>query len=579
MTTSSTAIPIASANPRRNTPPSSASNARESFRGEGSIAMLERLLPRWVGKLFVLALLGFAATDFLITMTLSAADATEHLVSNPLVPESWHNYNLLITLALLALLGGVFLRGFAEAIGIAVLLVVIYLGLNLVVVAVGMAHVVTSPVLVSDWRSALSTNYSSPWVMVGIALLVFPKLALGLSGFETGVAVMPQIAGEPGEPEDRPVGRIRGTRRLLTTAAVIMSVFLITSSIITTVLIPQDEFQQGGEANGRALAYLAHEYLGNAFGSVYDISTITILWFAGASAMAGLLNLVPRFLPRYGMAPEWAGAVRPLVLVFAGIAFVVTWVFDANVDAQSGAYATGVLVLMTSASVAVTLSARRKRHRGQMIAFAVIAAVFVYTTIVNIIERPDGVKIASLFIAGIIGVSLASRVGRSFELRTSRIVLDDTAAGFLTGHEGRAIQLIGHDPDLGEQHTLGLKERQQRAETYIPAGDPVIFLEVTLSDTSEFSSELHVHGSTRQGRRVLAMSSPAVANSIAALLLHLRDEYHVQPNVYFEWTEGNPVRNFLRFLFLGVGEIAPTTREVLRRAEPDTIRRPRVHVG
>ncbi|HYN74105.1 MAG TPA: amino acid transporter, partial [Nakamurella sp.] len=308
--------------------------ARESFRGEGSIAMLERLLPRWAGKLFVLALLGFAATDFLITMTLSAADATEHLVSNPLVPTSWHNYNLLITLALLALLAGVFLRGFAEAIGIAVLLVVVYLGLNLVVVAVGMAHVITSPVLVADWRSALTTSYSSPWVMVGIALLVFPKLALGLSGFETGVAVMPQVAGADGDSEAHPEGRIRGTRRLLTTAAIIMSIFLITSSIITTVLIPQEEFQQGGEANGRALAYLAHEYLGNGFGTVYDISTITILWFAGASAMAGLLNLVPRYLPRYGMAPEWAKAVRPLVLVFAFVAFAVTWFFDADVDAQ-----------------------------------------------------------------------------------------------------------------------------------------------------------------------------------------------------------------------------------------------------
>ena len=83
--------------------------------------------------------------------------------------------------------------------------------------------------LVSDWRSALTTSYSSPWVMVGIALLVFPKLALGLSGFETGVAVMPQIAGAAGDTEDHPDGRIRGTRRLLTTAAVIMSVFLITS--------------------------------------------------------------------------------------------------------------------------------------------------------------------------------------------------------------------------------------------------------------------------------------------------------------------------------------------------------------
>ena len=553
--------------------------ARESHRGEGSIAMLERLLPAWVGKLLVLVLLGFAATDFLITMTLSAADATEHLVSNPLVPAGWSHHNLLITLALLALLGGVFLRGFSEAIGIAVVLVAVYLGLNVVVVVVGLEHVASAPGLLSDWRAALTSNYSSPWMMIGIALLVFPKLALGLSGFETGVAVMPQIAGDPDDTDDKPEGRIRGTRRLLSTAAVMMSVFLITSSVITTVLIPQSQFQPGGAANGRALAYLAHQYLGAAFGSVYDISTITILWFAGASAMAGLLNLVPRYLPRYGMAPEWARAVRPLVLVFAGIAFVVTWVFDANVDAQSGAYATGVLVLMTSASVAVTLSAHRRRHRRQMIAFAVIAAVFLYTSIVNIIERPDGVKIASLFIAGIIGVSLASRVGRSFELRTSRIVLDDKAAGFFTGHAGREIQIIAHGPDLGGEHTLGLKERQQRAETYIPAGDPVIFLEVTLSDTSEFSSALTVHGSTRQGRRVLAMSSPVVANSIAALLLHLRDEYGVKPNVYFEWTEGNPVRNFLRFLFLGVGEIAPTTREVLRRAEPDTTRRPRVHVG
>jgi hypothetical protein len=553
--------------------------ARESFRGEGSIAMLERLLPRWQGKLFVLVLLGFAATDFLITMTLSAADATAHLVENPFIPQGWSNHTLLITLILLALLAAVFLRGFSEAIGIAVVLVATYLSLNVVVVVVGLEHVVTAPSVVADWRAALTTNYSSPWVMVGIALLVFPKLALGLSGFETGVAVMPQVAGTAEDTPENPVGRIRGTRRLLTTAAVTMSVFLITSSIITTLLIPQPEFQAGGEANGRALAYLAHEYLGSAFGTVYDISTITILWFAGASAMAGLLNLVPRYLPRYGMAPEWAKAVRPLVLVFATVAFAVTWWFDASVDAQSGAYATGVLVLMTSASVAVTLSAVHRQQRNQAIAFGLIAAVFVYTTIVNIIERPDGVRIASLFILAIIVISLVSRVRRSFELRATRIVLDEKAASFFADYRGRDVQLIAHDPDAAGEHTLGFKEKQQRAENHIPSEDPVIFLEVTLSDVSEFSTELHVHGTIRTGRRVLEMTSPAVSNSIAALLLHLRDEYGVKPNVYFEWTEGNPVSNLLRFLFLGVGEIAPTTREVLRRAEPDRSRRPKVHVG
>ena len=153
--------------------------AKESFRGEGSIAMLERALPRWAGKLFVLALLGFAATDFMITMTLSAADATAHVVENPYVPDSWGDDTMLITLLLLALLAAVFLRGFSEAIGIAVVLVGVYLALNLVVVVVGLAEVISAPSLVLDWTSALTTSYASPWVMVGIALLVFPQARPG----------------------------------------------------------------------------------------------------------------------------------------------------------------------------------------------------------------------------------------------------------------------------------------------------------------------------------------------------------------------------------------------------------------
>jgi hypothetical protein len=163
--------------------------AGESHRGEGSIAMLERLLPRWGGKLLVLVLLGFAATDFMITMTLSAADATAHAIHNPFAPSWLEGQNVLVTLFLLALLAAVFLRGFKEAISVAVALVGIYLALNVVVVAVTAFETLVHPVAVGDWWTTLWTSHGSPIMVIAIALLVFPKLALGLSGFETGVAV------------------------------------------------------------------------------------------------------------------------------------------------------------------------------------------------------------------------------------------------------------------------------------------------------------------------------------------------------------------------------------------------------
>jgi hypothetical protein len=182
------------------------------------------------------------------------------------------------------------------------------------------------------------------------------------------------------------------------------------------------------------------------------------------------------------MAPEWAKAVRPLVLVFGLIAFLVTVLFEADVDAQAGAYATGVLVLMTSAAVAVAEAYREK----------------------------------------------------------------------LTS----AIEV-----------------------SHLPVHYEALFLEVIVDDSSDFETELQVRGVVRHGYRVLEVHGPVVPNTIASVLLHIRDVTGLMPHIYFRWTEGNPVVNLLRFLFLGEGEIAPVTREVRREAEPDVTRRPWVHVG
>jgi hypothetical protein len=554
--------------------------AEESPHGEGSIAMLERLMGFWKGKLFVLALLGFAATDFIITMTLSAADASAHIVENPNLDSFLGGHEVAITLVLLAALGGVFLRGFSEAIGLAVLMVASYLALNLVVVVAGGWEVVRNPGLVDDWTRGLTEQHGSVWAMLGVALLVFPKLALGMSGFETGVAVMPHVRGAVQDTEADPAGRIRGTKRLLTTAALTMSFFLVSSSLVTTLLVPPAEFEDGGQANGRALAYVAHDLLGNVFGSVYDASTIAILWFAGASAMAGLLNLIPRYLPRYGMAPEWAGAVRPLVVVLTLTSFLITWLFDADVDAQGGAYATGVLVLFTSAGVAVTLAARRARQRALAVAFATITAVFAYTTVANVIERPDGLRIAGCFIAAIIGVSVASRLVRAFELRVTGAQLDTTAQVFVRDCARRTIRLVAHESGARSPEAYALKIDQIRRDHDLAQDPDVIFVEVTVADASDFEAPLEVRGEVLHGRyRVMSVTSSSVPNALAALLLHVRDVSGAVPHVYFEWTEGNPVKQLLRFLLFGQGEVAPVTREVLRRAEPDRRRRPHVHVG
>ncbi|OLR92147.1 APC family permease [Actinokineospora bangkokensis] len=545
--------------------------AKESPHGQGSVAMLEDLLPFWRGKVFVLVLLGFVATSWIITITLSAADATVHMVENPVFPSFLHGHEVIVTTVLLLILGGVFLLGFSEAVSVAIPLVAVFLALNAAVVVAGVVELVGTPELLSRWWDGV---VDGPGVF-GPTVLAFPLLVLGLSGFETGVSMMPLVKGDGDE------GRIRNTRKLLTAAALIMSVYLVATSFITTVLIPAEEFEPGGEANGRALAYLAHAELGSAFGTAYDISSVLILWFAGASAMAGLINIVPRYLPGYGMAPEWARAVRPVVLVYTAISIGITIAFGADVNAQAGAYATGILAMMVSGAFAVTVSAVRRKRTPAVIGFSVLVLVLLYALVANVVEKPDGIAISAVFIAGIVVVSLVSRVTRTTELRADHVEFDEVARRWVTdslAFDG-ALDVIANKRQAGDAEEYADKEAAQRAMNPVPGRADVVFLEIDVDDPSDFSEVLRVRGVEVDGHRVLRATSPAAPNAIAAVLLALRDATGVRPHCYFEWSEGNPLGHLFRYLLLGQGDTAPVVREIIRSVEPDPDRRPGIHVG
>jgi hypothetical protein len=571
--------------------------ARYSYIGQGSIAMLERLVSGWTGKVIVLVLLGFAATDFVITMTLSAADAAQHIVENPwyvdlvkaplanaagtsAAPAHPITAKILLTTGMLALLAIIFLRGFREAIGVAMLVGVPYMFLTAVIGVRGLIELAQHPEFLERWTSALALKGDTT-ALLGLSAIIFPKLALGMSGFETGASVMPLIAGGDPAGASPPLGRIRATRKMLLTAALLMSAMLILCSIVTTLIIPADAFQPGGKANGRAMAYLAHGLLGPIFGSVYDVSTILILWFAGASAMAGMLNLIPRYLPRFGMAPKWTAHQRPLILVLFVISVLVTLVFKADVDAQGGAYATGVLALMLSAAAAVALVLWREARAARRfplgsLYFWLVSAVFAFTLGDNVHERPDGVIIAAVFIVAVLTVSAISRFRRAMELRVERTTFVDEASERLwQGIKGKKVHLVPiafYDP-------VHLSNKEWRIRNYYNVGEgAVAFLQVLLiDDRSEFSTTLKIKAEPLEegdGYLVTVSGAVAVANTIAWVSEELDPI-----SIFLTLTRKNAMTQSLKHLIWGEGEIGILVYNILVRyweSTPEEDVRPRI---
>jgi hypothetical protein len=298
--------------------------------------------------------------------------------------------------------------------------------------------------------------------------------------------------------------------------------------------------------------------------------------------MAGLLNLVPQYLPRYGMAPEWARAFRPLVVVFTLINLFVTWWFDARAEAQGAAYATGVLVLMSSACVAVVIDTWRQRqgawYRRVTWPFAFITLVFFYTTVANVFEKPDGIKIASWFILAIIIASVISRFSRSKELRFAGFAFVDEQSRFLWDSikASEFPVLVPHRPG---GRSLREKEESIRREHRLGKEVDIIFLEAYLGDASEFYQTPLMEVKQEEGFWLARLARCAsVAHGIAALALELSKTGR-PPEIHFGWSQESPMAANLGFLLFGEGNVPWMVRELILEAEPNAERQPRVIIG
>ncbi len=607
--------------------------AGQSPHGLSSIALLERLVRGWLGKTLVLILLGFAATDFVVTKTLSTAAAAEHVIHNhnPLWQQGlaalvsaareiiyrtcgervghFFSQQMLVTL-LLGTLSFIFWalihKGFdRKATRWAAGVVAAYLLLNAVVIASGLHYLWHHPavwqqwwqhVQSGDWHAAHPvTNVANGWTILLACLLLFPKLVLGLSGLEMTVVAMPEVRGKENDPRHTP-SRVRNARKAMILAAVLMSVYLLGSIFVTTLLIPADQLAPGGEASDRALAYVAHggqlttgegaealnPWFGTAFGSLYDLVTIVILCLAGTSVITGLTTLLPQFLLKFGMQFNWVHRWGVLFMAFALTNLVITLVFHADVNSQRGAYATGVLVLISNACVATVASRwpRPRPYRWLHIpwGYLLIAAAFLLTTAVVVVTTPSGLLISSCFILVILASSILSRALRASELRTTgHEFVDDNSR--LLWEQMRGLEwpvLVPHRP--GRQSRRD-KAESLRQEHQLAEDLDMVFIEINLDDPSDFYQKLLLRVFQEDHLYVVQVEHcVSMAHAISAIALEL-SEGRRPAALHFGWTEMSLLEESWRFLAFGEGNLPSKVRELIEREEPDATRRPRVVVG
>ena len=237
---------------------------------------------------------------------------------------------------------------------------------------------------------------------------------------------------------------------------------------------------------------------------------------------------------------------------------------------------------MTSAAVAVTLTEWRRGHHRNGAFFAIVSAIFLYTITVTIIDRPEGLLIALIFIVMILvdqpvlADQPQHRAARRPGHRRPRAPRRSSTGSIA---DLRPIRFIANKLQAGDADEYDEKMAEVQLDNHLGDHEDRIFLEVQVTDASDFETFVEVT-SVQVGRHhILRATGSSVPNVIAAFLLHVRDLDTQVPHVYFEWSESAPGQNVLRFLIAGEGDIPPLTHEILRKAEPDETRRPQVHAG
>jgi hypothetical protein len=452
------------------------------------------------------------------------------------------------------------------------------------------------------------------WALIVLfCLLLFPRLSLGLSGFELSLILMPHVEGSPLDHPDQPLHRIRNTRKVLVTAALLMSVFLLGSVLVTNLLIPEREFAREasstsesvplalqapeGKASNRALAYLAHggrlstgegslgPLFGAVFGTVYDITTILILALAGTSVMTALGVLLPQFLLRFGMTTLGRAHRWGLVLMLLGLVnLAVTLYFRASVTDQRGAYATAVLVLFTTASSVTALDRARQRERaGNRMPwlcnyFTWVAVLFLASTMAVIVRGPSGLLIGGAFIVVLFLTSVLSRALRVNELHTVGFKFRDEHSKFLWDSLRLADfpVLVPHRPG---RNPRDLKEKQIRDHHQLNPDAEVVFLEMEIGDASNFTQDPLIEV-FQEGTRFVIRASRcvSVAHAIAAIALEM-SRHSKPPGLHFGWPDMDLMLASWSYLAFGEGNVPWRVRELIQLAEPDPAKRPRVIIG